>query len=1148
MNPRRLILILALLLPVLSWGQSVFVKEKIALAEEIRTSKGICVEFVDALYDAYQLAMNEEDWLTAARTLEDFLSGASKVYPEDKELISDTKNMIALLYFEAGEHEKAIPLLKEFYKTSRGQDFDMDSGLLESIISSYIALNNWKEAISYRRQKNELVLKNLGRGIQYAEGLYMLSTLYIEVADESNAIRALKEALQVLEQTDEKHEGLYNEVKYRYEILTTGISSVPSGSEVRRHAIELVQRGEKDNDIMPMCEAMDYLEDKTFLPDIDTLRYHILTSIGHVLYDKGDFNNVLDVTLKKAYWTSDDWWLIGNCHESLGMFADAREDYKLAFANAFQEKNDVSEEYFYYFDCYARNCIQTGQYEEVFNLLEQFYAADVEIPDYQLRAALYMSSLAELKYSISDYKGAVECIEKCAPLLLKVGAIEDYTMRLSQAAACYEQLGDYAACARVMESLLEVYKSDPQYIDYVPGIEVTAALYYAQAGMNESAKESVKQTIQRFSEHKFSDFWMESVFHNSLGHYYQFYSDNVNAEKEYIAGARILKANAIESDGNYPNHLATLGLLYLQWPQNEHKALPVFEEAFNLIKKYHDPSYALYFGFYEGLLAAKYASGSPTPLAEISGFVDVEKLQAQTLLFQMSETEREAFWKSHSDVKNLVFSFEESQSNPSFLYDYALLYKGLLLSSSMQIGNIVMQASDDELSALYGRYLILSMAKETDDRSRETLDALEHQILSRCRTLGYTLNESYSASDVSAALGDKSVAIEFVDYEQLEAAADKDGVIRYVALVQKKGWREPRLIPLCTAEELKTALDEKHKAYEDNSLYNLIWKPLESQLGDATTVYYSPSGLIHQIALEAIPYSKGKILSERYSLVRLSSTRELCNKSNTISPYATSVVYGGLQYSLSDEDMVSNSQLYSYRSTPVSDDYLNRGGDTASPWRFLPGTRAEAEAVSALLSSGNISSTLFTGAAGNEESFKSLSGQGPSILHIATHGFYLQNKDFGPSATGGSDVRGQLQIQKSALKRSGLIMSGANPAWTEGRLLPNVEDGILTAEEISRLDLRNTSLAIISACDSGLGEINNDGVEGLQRAFKAAGVNTLVVTLWQVDDTATELMMTEFYKNLIGGHPLREAFDLARTVVKVKFPEPYYWAPFVMID
>ena len=98
------------------------------------------------------------------------------------------------------------------------------------------------------------------------------------------------------------------------------------------------------------------------------------------------------------------------------------------------------------------------------------------------------------------------------------------------------------------------------------------------------------------------------------------------------------------------------------------------------------------------------------------------------------------------------------------------------------------------------------------------------------------------------------------------------------------------------------------------------------------------------------------------------------------------------------------------------------------------------------------------------------------------------------------------------------------------------------------MDLRNTTLAIISACESGLGNITNDGIEGLVRGFKSAGVKTIVVTLWKVDDAATELMMTEFYKALVSGKSRRESFDIARGVVKANYEEPFYWAPFVMID
>ena len=1148
MRIRLLIFSLFFLLPSFCWGQNTFIKEKLVQAEEIKSSKGICPEYIDVLFEARDVAMREGDNASTIKICEDMLNAVLIVYPKEKDLIQTSRLYLALMCSEVGDHEKALPLLKECYNSVKGKDYETESVLLAKIVEAYYTFKQLDEAIKYQKLLNSLRLKNEGRGYKYAGGLFWISNFYMEGQNNKDAVRVLKEALDVLESSDLTNDRLYYDAKYRYELLTTGSSSVESERAVFLKNYELIQQFEKTKDPVYIEEAIKYLEDKNYVPYIDTLRHNTLERLVHHYLDVEDYNSAIGVMLEEPYWDSADWFLIGRAEEMLGSFSDAKEGYMQAWAHAFLEKNDVSDSYFTYFDFYAQSCIHTGQYQEVFNLLEQFYASDAAIPGYELRAAFYMSTLAELKYSISDYRGTVECVNKCAPILLRVGDLDTYTQMVSLAAGCYEQLGDYVACAQAMNSLLKIYKSEPQFIDYVPGIEVAAALYSAQAGMNESARASVELTIQRFSDHKFSDFWMESVYHNTLGHYYQFYGDNVNAEAEYLEAASILKKNAPEGDPNYSQDLATLGLLYLQWPNHEHKSLPVFDEAFSIVKKYHDPSYALYFGYYEGVLAAKYASDTPISLAEVSDFVEVEKLQAQNLLFQMSETEREAFWKSHGDVKNLVFSIKEAQSNPSFLYDYALLYKGLLLSSSMQIGNIVMRANDAELNALYGQYLVLSQEKETDGRTQETLDALEHQILSRCRTLGYSINESYSVSDVSAALGDKSAAIEFVDYEQLEASADKEGVVKYVALLQKKGWDAPKLIPLCTAKELEETLSGKHRAYEDNTLYNLIWKPLESELGGISDIYFSPSGLIHQIALEAIPYGKGKILSDHYSLVRLSSTRELCNKDNTISPYTTSVVYGGLQYSLSEEDMLSNSQLYSYRSTPVSDDYLSRGGDTTSPWRFLPGTRAEAEAVSALLSSSNISSTLLTGAAGNEESFKSLSGQAPSILHIATHGFYLQNKDFATTTTAGNDARGQLQVQKSALKRSGLIMSGANPAWTEGRMLPNVEDGILTAEEISRLDLRNTSLAIISACDSGLGEINNDGVEGLQRAFKAAGVNTLVVTLWKVDDAATELMMTEFYKNLTKGSPRREAFDLARSAVKTKYPDPFYWAPFVMID
>jgi CHAT domain-containing protein len=126
--------------------------------------------------------------------------------------------------------------------------------------------------------------------------------------------------------------------------------------------------------------------------------------------------------------------------------------------------------------------------------------------------------------------------------------------------------------------------------------------------------------------------------------------------------------------------------------------------------------------------------------------------------------------------------------------------------------------------------------------------------------------------------------------------------------------------------------------------------------------------------------------------------------------------------------------------------------------------------------------------------------------------------------------------------RSGLLLAGCETPSPEG------EDGVLTAEEAMNLSLENTDLVVLSACETGLGEIQNgEGVFGLQRAFQQAGAKTVLMSLWKVDDTATQIMMTEFYKELLSGKTKRAAFKAAQLSLKAKYPEPYYWGAFVMV-
>ena len=123
-------------------------------------------------------------------------------------------------------------------------------------------------------------------------------------------------------------------------------------------------------------------------------------------------------------------------------------------------------------------------------------------------------------------------------------------------------------------------------------------------------------------------------------------------------------------------------------------------------------------------------------------------------------------------------------------------------------------------------------------------------------------------------------------------------------------------------------------------------------------------------------------------------------------------------------------------------------------------------------------------------------------------------------------------------------------AWRGNIISPDIEDGVLTAEEIANLHLENTELVVLSACESGLGDLSSDGVMGIQRAFKNAGVQTLIMSLWKVDDDATKLLMTEFYGNLLAGESKRQAFEKAKETVRkdARYSNPHYWAAFIMLD
>ena len=260
-------------------------------------------------------------------------------------------------------------------------------------------------------------------------------------------------------------------------------------------------------------------------------------------------------------------------------------------------------------------------------------------------------------------------------------------------------------------------------------------------------------------------------------------------------------------------------------------------------------------------------------------------------------------------------------------------------------------------------------------------------------------------------------------------------------------------------------------------------------------------------------------------------------------------LYGGISYDVDERVFLEEAGKYDKHSVEYlfalrGEDEESRGG-----YKYLPGTKAEINAIAEMIDEQNRPSPIsFTGVHANEESFKAMDGNSPEILHIATHGFYLSDDS---KVSGNGYIQNLMPTTRKDMNMlyTGLLFAGANHCWAGNPPIEGAEDGIMTADEISRIDLSKTRLLVLSACETARGRIDNvDGVFGLQRGFKKAGVGTIIMSLWDVDDLSTQLLMTNFYKELILGKSARQALHDAQKLVKLSYPDPYYWAAFIVLD
>ena len=533
------------------------------------------------------------------------------------------------------------------------------------------------------------------------------------------------------------------------------------------------------------------------------------------------------------------------------------------------------------------------------------------------------------------------------------------------------------------------------------------------------------------------------------------------------------------------------------------------------------------------------AAGEHNEGAELYKEIYINQMRDMSGRFAfLSNEERAKEWNEGSFSvffsKNLPYAAYKSKDGEmaALAYNGIVFSKGFLLNSELEIQTIIEQKGN---SVLKNRYMLLknnrakldSLLQLSPDLRGINVDSLqqavfneEHELVALSKELGsYVDNLSIDWKEIQKNLKDGDMAVEFsvIDDDETQNKV-------YVAIVLKQGMTSPQLVKLFDFDAFAGIKFGEY--YRTPKLYNIVWKPMAKYLDGVKNVYFSPTGKFHTIGIEYLPDEKGRIFAEKYAAYRLSSTRELA-LAHINNPEKKAATFGGIRYEKNDGST-----------------HLRGGGAD-----YLGGTKIESDSVASLLRAANYEIAAYSDTVATEESFKNLSGSGLKILHVGTHGFYFEESEMNNYDLDFLVNKSQSDEDR-ALSCSGLLFAGANASFisTYRNSIPEGGDGILTAKEISRLDFRGLDLVVLSACQSGLGEVTGEGVFGLQRGFKKAGAQTIVMSLWNVNDDATQLLMTEFFKNLTAGHPKREAFVMAQSQVRKKYPHPAMWAAFVMVD
>jgi len=856
-----------------------------------------------------------------------------------------------------------------------------------------------------------------------------------------------------------------------------------------------------------------------------------LTAIGKSLYKDQDMSDEEAGRL--------------NLHFGQSAYATGRYVYaakRLRAAQTFFEKAGMRNDLSYLKTIASQGLLYTSMGR--FSQAEKFTNQALELREDKLgkenmAVAASLNNYAVLHYNLGQYNESEKEFAS-AINVIQANKQEDampYAILLNNQAILYQSMGRYDQAVGLLKQALqlagklEVSKAR-NHLKFFSNL----ALLYQQMGKYPEAEEIYRGLEKRLERGK-PEF---ANFLNNVAILAMLMKREDRVEQMLKQSAEIYKSTMTERGPAYAKVISDLGNFY-RYKSRYAEAELLLQQAVEIRLETLGDVHPLYVQSQEDLAIYYWKKKDMAKAAVLYNDVMEKSLDFVNRYFPpMSEAEKTRYWDLLSPRFERFYNFaiEAAATNKDMindLFEYRLATKGLLLSSTKKVSESILNSgnkkliedyidwldSKEQLTALYAysKEDLKEQAVNVDSLEKAT-NAMEKRLSENSKEFSqFVFTSKVKFAEVQKELKADEALIEIIRLRKFDQVFTDQ--CRYAALAVTKNGSQPKLVLM----ENGTEMEGKHaKAYRvsmknkanDEQSYNHFWAPLDADVKGKKKIYFSPDGVYNQVNLYTLKKTGSDFLINQYDVILIGNPRDLVTHKSK-----TGIGAGKIATLLGFPDYGSGVIVQ------------------------LPGTKVEVDAINKLLKTSGFQVSELTQGEATETNLKS-SGK-PSILHIATHGYFLKDVE---KASWPIGVHADY-AKDNVLLRSGLMLTGASEANKARQTLDSSNNGIMTSYEAMNLDLKGTDLVVLSACETGLGEVKaGEGVYGLQRAFLVAGAEAIIMSLWKVDDEATQQLMKNFYTNWVKSNDRPKAFKQSQQQLMAnnKFKAPLYWGAFVMME